>query len=96
MKEISLIDLKNRGHIVIELDGDEIMVIYHDGNVYAVSNICTHAYARLSEGSVGNEIECPLHGARFSLNGKVLSPPASEDLKVYKVIIEGDIVKITK
>lgn len=61
---------------------------------HAVSDICTHAFALLSEGwQEGAVIECPLHQATFDLTtGKCLGPPAEEDLKVFDVKVEnGDV-----
>ena len=40
-------------------------------------------------------IECPLHAARFDIRtGKVLDPPATEDLKTYPVRVVGDEIQI--
>lgn len=65
-----------------------------DGNIYAVSDTCTHEFALLSEGFLeGEEIECPLHQARFDMrDGKCLVGPATQDLDTYEVKVEGDDV----
>ena len=67
-----------------------------DGTIYACDDICTHAYASLSEGDInGDEIECPLHGAAFNVKtGQCLTPPAQEDLRVFPVQIEGQDVMV--
>jgi nitrite reductase/ring-hydroxylating ferredoxin subunit len=48
----------------------------------------------LSDGFIeGNEIECPLHAARFEIStGQCLAPPADRDLVTYAVKVEGDEV----
>ncbi len=74
----------------------EIAVARCDGEVYAFSNICTHALAFLSEGDLDTDdctIECPLHGARFDITtGKVRSLPATIPLPTYDVrIVDGQI-----
>jgi nitrite reductase/ring-hydroxylating ferredoxin subunit len=58
----------------------------------ATGNICTHEYARLSEGWMeGREIECYLHAARFNVRtGEVLCPPADVYLRIFDVKVEGD------
>jgi nitrite reductase/ring-hydroxylating ferredoxin subunit len=63
---------------------------------FALDNICSHEYACLSDGWVeGDEIECPLHQARFHIpTGQVLAPPATEDLKTYPVRRVGDDVYV--
>ena len=67
-----------------------------DGKVYAFDDVCPHAYALLSQGFVeGNEIECPLHGARFEIaTGRCVAPPADRDLQMHDVRIEGDDIYV--
>jgi len=67
-----------------------------DGTVYAVSDICSHEEASLSEGELlGREIECPLHVSRFDLRtGSPVAPPATLSIKTYRVTVEGDDVYI--
>jgi 3-phenylpropionate/trans-cinnamate dioxygenase ferredoxin subunit len=65
-----------------------------DGKVFAIDDVCTHAFALLSQGFLeGGVIECPLHQATFDIaTGKCLSAPATVDLNRYAVRIEaGDI-----
>jgi 3-phenylpropionate/trans-cinnamate dioxygenase ferredoxin component len=79
-----------------EVGGTEIAVARCEGEIYAFSNICTHALAYLSEGDLDTDdctVECPLHGARFDITtGQVRSLPATTPLPVYAVeIIDGQI-----
>jgi nitrite reductase/ring-hydroxylating ferredoxin subunit len=82
--------------IGIEVGGRSIAIYDCDGDLFATDNICTHAYACLSDGWLdGNAIECPLHAARFDIRtGKVLDPPATEDLKTYPVRVAGDGIEV--
>ena len=87
-------DLAEGEVIGVEVGGHSIALYHADGNLFATDNICTHAYACLSDGWLDGEvIECPLHAARFDIrSGKVLDPPATEDLKTYPVrIVDGEI-----
>lgn len=70
----------------------EIALCRVGDSFHAVDNICTHEHACLTDGWVeGEEIECPLHQARFHIpTGKVLAPPATDDLKTYPVKRVGD------
>jgi naphthalene 1,2-dioxygenase ferredoxin component len=80
--------------IGVESGGKSIAIYDCDGELYATDNICSHAYACLSDGWLdGTTIECPLHAARFDVRtGEVLDPPATEDLKTYPVrIVDGGI-----
>ena len=80
----------------VEVEGRTIALFNVAGTFHAVDGICTHAYAELADGYVeGETVECPLHGACFSLRtGEALSPPATEPLVVYSVHVEGDTVSI--
>ena len=62
------------------------------GEYYALEDVCPHAEALLSMGFIeGEEIECPLHGARFHIpTGKCTKEPADRDLVRYEVKREGD------
>ncbi len=66
------------------------------GTFYATDESCTHACASLVDGYIdGDEVECPLHGARFSIaTGDVLAEPATERLATYPVRVEDDMILI--
>jgi len=72
--------------------GKPIAVFVVSGRCYAVSDICTHDLAILSEGvQEGDIVACPLHGARFRVtDGKCLGPPAEEDLETFEVAVKDD------
>lgn len=75
--------------------GQRLIALFNlDGTIYATDNICSHEFAELSDGFVeGDSIECPLHQARFHIpTGKVLDPPATEDIPVFPVRVDGDEV----
>jgi 3-phenylpropionate/trans-cinnamate dioxygenase ferredoxin component len=66
------------------------------GTFYAISDICTHAEASLSEGTVdGETVECPLHGACFDLRtGEALTPPAVDPVQTFPVVIQEDTIYV--
>jgi naphthalene 1,2-dioxygenase ferredoxin component len=77
--------------------GDRLVALYNvAGRLYATDNVCTHAFAMLTDGWLdGNEIECPLHAGRFDVTtGKGLGPPIPCDIRTYPVRIVGDDVQI--
>ena len=77
--------------------GDKQIALYNvDGEIHATDNVCSHAFAMLTDGWLdGNEIECPLHAGRFDVRtGKGLGPPIPCDIKSYKVRVVGDEVQI--
>lgn len=82
--------------ISVEVADEQVLLVNVDGNIHAVDDICSHAYATLSEGDLrGEEVECPLHGGSFNaITGVPINPPANEPLRVYQVQIEGDDVLV--
>ncbi len=71
--------------------GEEpVLVVRHEGKVFAVGNKCTHYECKLHEGFLlGGTVVCRCHDARFDIKtGRVLSPPALNDLPVYPVKVE--------
>jgi naphthalene 1,2-dioxygenase system ferredoxin subunit len=89
-------DLAEGEVLGVEVVGRSIALYDVDGRIFATDNICTHAYARLSDGWLDDGlIECPLHAARFDVRtGKVLDPPATEDLKTYPVRVIDDTIEV--
>ena len=89
------IDLVPPGSMVGVDVGDLRLAIYNvTGEVYATQNVCTHAFAILSDGWLdGCTVECPLHGGRFDVTtGRALGDPAEEHLRVYTVrVVDGEI-----
>lgn len=63
---------------------------------FAVDNVCTHAYAKLSEGRLrGKRLICPLHGGSFDCRtGAAIGQPAVTALKAYPVRVVGEDVEI--
>jgi 3-phenylpropionate/trans-cinnamate dioxygenase ferredoxin subunit len=89
-------DLDDQECIAVSVGRTDIGIYRLDGQYYALSDICTHAYAAMTDGYVEDgQIECPLHGACFDIRtGKALTAPATEDLDSYPVRIEGDQIQV--
>ncbi len=77
-----------------QVAGREVLVCHVKGGVHAVDNICTHAFARMSDGRLrGTRLICPLHGASFDVrSGDVLGGPATRPLAVHAVrVVDGEV-----
>lgn len=89
-------ELSDPGKISVKI-GDRSVALFHvAGRYWAIDNRCTHDGGSLANGQLeGFEIACPRHGARFDIRtGEVLARPASVDLPVHEVRVEGDNVLI--
>jgi nitrite reductase/ring-hydroxylating ferredoxin subunit len=82
----------------VEVGSDPVALINLDGSFFALSDICTHQDASLSDGEViGDEIECPLHGGAFEIKtGMPANFPVVVPVKTYDVKVEGDVVYAAK
>jgi 3-phenylpropionate/trans-cinnamate dioxygenase ferredoxin component len=77
---------------VRRINNPPIAVFNVEGALFAISDVCTHAEASLSEGHVeGQTVECPLHGACFDLRtGEAMTPPAVEPVQTFAVVEQDD------
>jgi apoptosis-inducing factor 3 len=77
--------------------GEPVLLAHVEPNWFAIGAHCTHYSAPLSEGVlVGETIRCPWHHACFELrNGAASHAPALNDLPVYNVTLENNVVRVT-
>jgi naphthalene 1,2-dioxygenase system ferredoxin subunit len=89
-------DLGEGDVIGVVLAGHEVAIYDLDGTLCATDDICSHAYAKLSDGWLDNgEIECPLHAGRFDVKtGKATAPPCVDPVRTYPVRVIGDEIQI--
>jgi nitrite reductase/ring-hydroxylating ferredoxin subunit len=68
------------------------------GSFCATQAKCTHRGGPLNEGKFdGSMVTCPWHGTQFNVcTGAVLRGPATEPVKTYRVIVEGEIGRVEK
>ena len=73
---------------VVKYEG-ETVAIYKDesGGIHALNPVCTHAKCVVGWNRAEKTWDCPCHGARYDINGKVLTGPARRGLE--KVELEG-------
>jgi 3-phenylpropionate/trans-cinnamate dioxygenase ferredoxin subunit len=89
-------DLPDPGKALVKV-GDRTAALFHvAGQFWATDDRCTHDGGQLTKGRLeGYTIICPRHGARFDVRtGAALSRPASVDLAVHEVKVEGDDVLV--
>ena len=96
VKIAALSDIPPGDMVSVKVGAEEILLVNLDGELHACDDICTHAYANLSEGDLEEgEVVCPLHGAVFDVaSGAPVTPPATQALRKFAVRIEGDDVLV--
>jgi phenylpropionate dioxygenase-like ring-hydroxylating dioxygenase large terminal subunit len=92
-KAASLDELRDRDVIAVDVAGTLVALFRLGDEIRATSGSCTHEFASLADGFVETEdgsVECPLHQALFDIRtGRALCAPATEDLEVYPVKVDG-------
>ena len=80
----------------IEVNGQKIGLFQPAETVYALDDVCPHAFALLSQGfQEDGVIECPLHGARFEVaTGKCLNEIGQRDIKCFPVRVVAGRVSV--
>lgn len=78
----SLNELETDSGMIVDYK-DQKLAIYKDpeGNIQALSPVCTHAGCIVNFNAAEKSWDCPCHGGRFDLHGKVLSGPPRKDLQ---------------
>jgi 3-phenylpropionate/trans-cinnamate dioxygenase ferredoxin subunit len=77
---------------IVEVGDEDVALCNVGGEIFAIANVCTHDDGPLGQGYLlGDEIECPRHGARFNVRtGEVKSLPAIVPIPTFEVKVEGD------
>lgn len=82
----TLADLKSGEGKLVDFEGKKLAIYKDDsGKVTALNPICTHAGCTVQFNAAEQSWDCPCHGGRFDVTGKVLTGPPTIDLE--KVII---------
>jgi len=85
------------GRVKTVVIGDEDIALCNvQGKIHAIANVCTHDGGPLGEGYLlGDEIECPRHGARFNVRtGEVKVLPAIVSVPTFQVKVDGDTILV--
>ena len=92
----ALAEISDGAAVQVEVGDTPICLVNVGGTVHAIHDTCTHAYESLSGGWVeGDRIECPRHGAFFSVvTGEALTPPATAPLPTFRVEVRDGRVLV--
>lgn len=90
----ALSDIPENGNKAFDIAGRSILVCRSAVGIFAVENMCSHAFSYLEGGKVrGAHLFCPLHGVRFDMRtgcpaGKLTDKP----IATFPATVEGDTV----
>jgi 3-phenylpropionate/trans-cinnamate dioxygenase ferredoxin component len=96
VRACSVAALRDESAIGVEIDDIPVCLVKTQGEVFAISDICSHADVNLSDGDVeSGTIECWLHGSRFDVrSGNPTGLPANRPVPTYPVKIDGDDILV--
>ena len=78
----------------VEVEGKSFALFRLEDGIYALDDVCSHEYSRLSEGDIwDDEVYCPKHGSRFDIRtGKNIGLPATKPVGTYPVKVENGVI----
>ncbi|PWI58346.1 Rieske (2Fe-2S) protein [Sulfoacidibacillus thermotolerans] len=96
VKVASLPALQEQSMQRVRVNDTDVLLLWVNGTVYAVSDTCTHARVSLADGWLeGDILCCPRHGGKFDLKtGKAVAFPAIRSLPKYLVHVDGEDVYV--
>ena len=103
----NLRDVPDGGMIGVEAEGKKLLVANVKGSFYAIDAVCSHMGGDLTKGKLADGVvKCPRHGAEYDVKTGLLVKDVGGMAKAinlgrgatgqtsYKVVVEGDDVKI--
>ena len=81
---------------LVDVGGQSVLLCHTRDRIFAVRNLCSHAYEALADGRMKNGwISCPVHGARFDLEtGAAMNPPAVMPIDTFEARVVGDTIEV--
>jgi 3-phenylpropionate/trans-cinnamate dioxygenase ferredoxin subunit len=80
------------------VDGLRVIVAHLADGYHALENRCSHADSPLNTSKIyrGDQVACPIHGARFELKtGAAKSPPAFTGLEMFPVRVSDGRIEVS-
>ncbi|HEX3534287.1 MAG TPA: Rieske 2Fe-2S domain-containing protein [Gemmatimonadaceae bacterium] len=81
----------------VRATGDAVCLVRQNGEISALSDICTHQHFSMSQGDLLEDgtLQCAWHGARYDCRtGEVRQVPATSPLPVFQVRLDGDRILV--
>ena len=67
---------------IVRVDGERVAAFRdEDGTLHALSPVCTHLFCHVKFNDAERTWDCPCHGSRFDVDGRVIEGPAVKDLE---------------
>jgi glycine/D-amino acid oxidase-like deaminating enzyme/nitrite reductase/ring-hydroxylating ferredoxin subunit len=82
-------EVKKEEGKIVEVNGEKYGAYRDDsGNLHIVTAICPHMKCVVKWNNDEDSWDCPCHGSRFTIDGKVVNGPANENLQYFHYPLE--------
>ena|ERR1700743_3075540 len=89
-KVASVEDLWSGEMRALQVRGQRVLLVNHDGRICAYADACPHQQSRLSEGSLkGNILRCATHHWEFNVSSGSGVNPQNTCLRAFAVALNG-------
>jgi toluene monooxygenase system ferredoxin subunit len=79
----------------LEVNGEDILLINVDNQIYAYADACPHQKSRLSEGTLkGKVLRCARHHWEFDVCSGSGVNPRNSCLKVFPIRVDGEDILV--
>jgi nitrite reductase (NADH) small subunit len=88
-------DVNKRKRVVLDVEGQQILVLAHDGEFFGFQHLCIHRQRELSKGVVLNgRLVCPGHQWAFDLRTG-WEGVKQECQPTHRVRVQDDVVQVS-
>jgi toluene monooxygenase system ferredoxin subunit len=79
----------------IEVNGERILLVNINNQIYAYADVCPHQKSRLSEGTLTKKVlRCPTHQWEFDVCSGFGVNPQNTCLKMFPVRVDGEDILV--
>lgn len=87
----SLAELNDGEAKVVKYEGDSYAIYKEtEGKTHILKSTCPHTYCDVHWNSAEKSWDCPCHGSRFAVNGRLLTAPSTEGLQRIRFDENGE------
>ena len=80
----------------VEVEGEAVLVVYQNGQFYALADRCTHREYPLHTGELlEGAVKCEWHGAKFNLETGKATLPAIKKVQLYQTEVRDGRVFVS-
>jgi cytochrome b6-f complex iron-sulfur subunit len=92
---VSANSISESGNRLGMLGGKPAVVLRHNGELLALSAVCTHLGCIVAFNASANTFQCPCHGGKYDREGNVIAGPPPQPLERLNIRVEDDKIVLS-